>query len=287
MSEKTGWEQLFRQGDHIRLALAVRESGAFTGREIRALADDRICLLGGAREAARLSKRPAKKDELEPHCVVVTPVEGQSRADYLSTLSAAREEFPQCELAGFGPAGWSDENSHLDRLVLKLGEAGDGFQEESGWKERLGESAAPKTLVLVYSPAVTAGAIHRAAELASQVESLCSVVALPKGAGDRIPLPGLTTSGATDQMVVSALRLLLPSHIRVRASWAALGWKVAQLSLLYGADELAGWTAAETAVYTGRVRAAARVEEDEVLCGLEEADFQARPWREKAVGATS
>jgi len=70
----------------------------------------------------------------------------------------------------------------------------------------------------------------------------------------------------------------------LRASWAALGWKGAQLALLYGANELAGWTAAETSVYTGRVRAAARVESDEVLRGIEEARCQFAPWSER-IGA--
>ena len=79
-------------------------------------------------------------------------------------------------------------------------------------------------------------------------------------------------------MVVSVLRHFLPAEVRVRASWAALGWKVAQMALIHGADELAGWSVAESVAYSTRVRAAARVETDEVKCGVEEAGKVWAPW---------
>jgi 2-iminoacetate synthase ThiH len=79
-------------------------------------------------------------------------------------------------------------------------------------------------------------------------------------------------------MVVSVLRHFLPAEVRVRASWAALGWKVAQMALVHGADELAGWSVAESVAYSARVRAAARVETDEVKCGVEEAGKVWSPW---------
>ena len=51
--------------------------------------------------------------------------------------------------------------------------------------------------------------------------------------------------------------------------------------LAYGADEIAGWTAAESLAYTGRVRAASRVERQELNEGLEEARCTNAGWYEK------
>jgi 2-iminoacetate synthase ThiH len=145
---------------------------------------------------------------------------------------------------------------------------------------------APLTAVLVYAPELTAQALEQAVEALGKVQRLVSVVPLPAGAGDRIPLPGLTTGGTTDVMAISALRILLPAETRVRASWAALGWKVAQVALAYGADEIAGWTAAETLAYTGRVRAASRVERQELNEGLEEARCRDAGWSTIPYGET-
>lgn len=281
------WQETFRKQDQIRLALAVRERGAFAaGHSVRVLADDRVVLLGGAREAARLSKRPTKEPQT-PHCVILTPESEQSAGDYAAELAKARKSYPQAELAGFGPQGFVDHEGHLDRVVLKLGTASvDGFEEDPEWKNQAVSQDVRLTLVLVYSPDVSPESLEQAVEACRSVSNLTSVVALPLGAGDRIPLKGLTTAGTTDAMVLSALRLLLPSQVWLRASWAALGWKVAQLCLAYGANELAGWTAAETAVYTGRVRAAARVEDDEVECGLAEVGCPRVDWNQAVLGVT-
>ena len=136
----------------------------------------------------------------------------------------------------------------------------------------------PVIAALQYSPDVSPEALESACQAAAQIPGLRSVVPLPLAAGDRIPLEGATTSGPTDVMVVSVLRHFLPAEVRVRASWAALGWKVAQMALIHGADELAGWSVAESVAYSTRVRAAARVETDEVKCGVEEAGKVWAPW---------
>lgn len=278
MTQKSGWKELFRRGDHIRLALELRQNaGSATPKSVRALADDRVLLLGGAGRAARQGKR-AKSDR-SIDAVVLTPEPDQSETSFEQTLADVREEYPEIELSGYSPNNKARCTNLFDRVVVQMGEAGLQFSPTPDWRDRLPEqSHCDVSLVLVYTPEVSPEALEQAARQASQVENLVSMVALPAGAGDRIPLPGLTTAGSTDVMVVSVLRHLLPSPVRVRASWAALGWKVAQMALLYGADELAGWTGAETLVYSGRVRAAARVEEDEVGCGLSEAGCQQAPW---------
>ena len=284
MSQSEQWKDLFRQQDSTRLALLVRETGAFGGdRTVRALGDDKILLLGGASHAARLSKRASQGDPTEPLCVVVTPEEEQQESDFSEALDRIRAEYPDAELAGFGPEScWS----LLDRLVVRVGEVGKDFTLDPQW-ERGSQAPQKLSAVLVYSPEASPEALEEACRAVVAARNLHGVIALPLGAGDRIPLPGLTTAGTLDMMVLSALRLLLPQGVKIRASWAALGWKVAQLSVIYGADELAGWSAAETAVYSGRVRAAARVEEDELLEGLAEAGWQRSPWMPGKVGVES
>ena len=284
MSQNEQWKDLFRKQDSTRLALLVRETGAFGSEKVvRALGDDKMLLLGGASHAARLSKRAAQGEPKEPQCVIVTPEEEQQESDFLHAVNRAREEFPEAELAGFGPEScWP----LLDRLVVKVGEVGKDFTPDPQW-EHQSQSTNKLSAVLVYTPEATPEALEKACQTLERAGSLHGVVALPIGAGDRIPLPGLTTAGTLDMMILSALRLLLPQGIKIRASWAALGWKVAQLSVVYGADELAGWSAAETAVYSGRVRAAARVEEDELLEGMAEAGWRRTPWTRGKVGVES
>jgi hypothetical protein len=287
MNHSQTWQELFSRQDHIRLALLVRTLENFDNRPVRALADDRVLLLGGAQEQARLSKRPSKRSDALPECVIVTPEAESEPQSFQAILQQTRDSNQGAELAGFGPLGWGDTEGLLDRLVVRLGQAGKTFTPDSNWRSTvLQTNSRGITLVFVYTPDVTAEAISGVVRQTEGLEKLKSVVALPLGAGDRIPLPGLTTSGSTDVMVLSALRHLLPQQVRVRASWAALGWKVAQLALLYGADELAGWTAAEAAVYSGRVRAAARVENEELECGLNEAGVVRVPWHSAAVEAT-
>lgn len=275
MSQIGEWKELFRLQDATRLALAARQAGAIGGDKcIRALGDDQMLLLGGASEAARLSKRAKRDSTAEPICVVVTPEQDQSEDEFAKLLSQAKKDFPNSELAGFGPTGFCKE---FDRLILKVGQVGVAFQPD---EQSLGKAkyADRVTAVLVYTPEATAEALEQSVKACESIQSLETVVVLPLGAGDRIPLPGLTTAGTLDMMMISALRLLLPPAVNVRASWAALGWKVCQLAICYGATELAGWSAAETAVYSGRVRAAARVEEDELVQGIAEAGWQRKPW---------
>jgi hypothetical protein len=254
------WELLFRENRHAELALRLRDSKR--GAQARCLGDDQVVLLGGAAGAGRESKRLPKDREVLS--VVLTPEPDQSDDQFEDLVRAAREEHPHAEFSGH--AGEAKPEL-FDCLALKLGLADKEFESE---KLQSGHGK-PLIAVLSYTPEVDPDALVAACRKAADLPGLQSVVPLPLGAGDRIPLKGFTTSGTTDLMVISVLRHFLPAQVRVRASWAALGWKVAQLGLLYGADELAGWSAAEGLVYGGRVRAAARVESEEVELGVEEA----------------
>lgn len=272
------WQDLFR--DH-RHALLGQQARSVRNSRVRSLSDEETLLVGGASEAARLADRP--KASGPPRAVMLTPDGLQATLEsFRAQLHELRAAHPEVEVAGFGPlsASAKERFEGLDRGVFNLGRAGVTFEAASDGVE-LERLSMPLTAVLIYTPEVTPEAVQAAADAALGIPGLVSLVPLPAGAGDRIPLPGLTTGGSADALVISALRLLLPGTVRVRASWAALGWKVAQVMLAYGADEIAGWTAAESLAYTGRVRAASRVERQELNEGLEEARCTNTGWYEK------
>jgi hypothetical protein len=261
------WEYFFRENRHAELALALRDPGKTA--DVRCLADDQVLLLGGASGAGRQSKRLPKDREVQS--VVVTPEKEQPLADFQSLIEETRAGYAGAELSGAAGAGCEQL---FDCLAVKLGLADKEFQP--GKLDFDPEK--PLLAALSYSPDVSPEALLAACRKAEELPRLRTVIPLPLGAGDRIPLNGFTTSGTTDAMVISVLRHFLPREVRVRASWAAMGWKVAQLALVYGADELAGWSAVESLVYGERVRAAARVELDEVELGVEEAGRVFAPW---------
>lgn len=280
------WQELFTQQRHALLGQLAR---AARRTEVRSLADEEIVLLGGAAEAARLSRRPTTKPARQALGVAITP-DGpeQSLTRFRQLAAQARLDYPRAELAGYGPLEVepAERFAGLDRGVVMAGRLQASFEPDADLGQ-LGLAKLPLTAVLVYSPEVRPLALEQAVAALTGMANLVGVVPLPAGAGDRIPLAGLTTAGNTDMMVISALRLLLPAHLRVRASWAALGWKVAQVGLAYGADELAGWTAAETLAYTGRVRAASRVEREELDHGLAEARVRDLGWTPHSPGGSA
>ncbi len=272
------WKELFAEHHQVKLGRLCRAT--HPTQPVRSLADEEVHLLGMASEAARLSSRPKATPNVPPKLVVVTPQSKDATAeDFAKLVQETRELHPTAELEGFGPLSlpFQERFQGLDRGVVLACHLNKTF-EPSTELPQLGKTALPVTAVLVYTPEVSATALEQAATALEAVPNLVGVVPLPAGAGDRIPLPGLTTGGSTDVMVISVLRLLLPRAVRVRACWAALGWKVAQAALAYGADEIAGWTAAETLAYTGRVRAASRVERQELNEGLEEARCESLGW---------
>lgn len=281
------WEQLFARRDATGLALKAREMGRFEGPSLRALADNEILLTGGAKAAARATEK--SKQVETPALVVLTPGKGELLEEFEQEVLAARANYPGAELAGFGPPGWTPvPASALDRYVFRLGTVAASFQLDPDWTYKTAASHSGEfTAVLLYAPEAQAEALSEAVSLLESVENLTTVVPLPLGAGDRIPLRGMTTSGNLDMTMLAALRFLLPCTVRVRASWAVMGWKVAQVGPAYGASEMMGWSAAEALAYSGRVRAAARVETAELEAGLAEAGVVRVEWSGKKVGSVS
>lgn len=137
--------------------------------------------------------------------------------------------------------------------------------------ERMLSSHLPVVASFQYGPESTPEQIVERLWQLRECARLATVVPLPAGVGDLILVRGATTDGDLDVAVLAAARLVLPK-VHVRSSWAALGWKLAQVGLIFGADEVAGWGVEEQLAYTGRLRPASRVERDEVEAGIREAN---------------
>ncbi len=132
----------------------------------------------------------------------------------------------------------------------------------------------PVVACFTYTPDFSAESLLQRLEFLRALPRLVSVVPLPALPGDRVPVRGVTTEGTDDAAVLAVTRIVLP-RVHVRSSWAAFGWKVAQVGLAFGADELAGWGAEEQQAYSSRTRPASVVDRQEVLLGIKEAMFEA------------
>jgi len=199
--------------------------------------------------------------------------------DALELMARLREDFPNAKFHGFSP-GWlarhgMDRLSQLglDSLCWFTGELGQDGPASQGWQE-LGEHEIPKIGVFLYGPEHSWQQVEDRVGQMSQARNLLQVVPLPRAVGDLVVIPGATTDGTQDIELLARCRRMLPSGVRVRASWAALGWKMAQSSLAFGCDALAGWGMEEQLAYSGRMRPADLVGEDEVLAGLREAGME-------------
>lgn len=277
MTQAMDWQELFSQQRHALLGSLAKVG---CRAEVRSLGDEEVFLLGSVSEAMRAADRPKVVPGQRPQLVAVTPSQGSGEEEHFyQELDRTRKLYTRSEFAGFGPKGLSFKRRYqgLDRAVVLAGKLGVTFEAEQDLAQAI-HAQLPVTAVLVISPQATPQALIEAVTCLRSLPSLVGVVPLPAGPGDRIPLPGLTTSGVLDVMVIAALRLLLGPEVRIRASWAALGWKVAQVALAYGADELAGLTAAEALAYTARVRAASHVESSELQRGLAEAGRISGGW---------
>ncbi|MBI3924661.1 MAG: hypothetical protein HY319_03900 [Armatimonadetes bacterium] len=258
--------------------------------ELAALLAEGDLLVLGARAAARRpspgvgfledsARRGAAEaaPETMPRWIDVAPegdLEGMCRA-----LGQLRRRFPQAHLHGLTPAWLSRQPaeaasrlvaSGLGTLALYTGPLSGECPYSEGWVGLL-DTDIPKVGCVVYGPEDPAEAIVERLMVLSRARGLKTVLCLPAAPGDLMLVRGATTDGNLDMRVLSVARLALPVGVHVRASWGALGWKVAQVALAFGADELAGFGLEERLTYLPRTRPASIVEREEVLAGIREA----------------
>ena len=169
---------------------------------------------------------------------------------------------------GLSP-GWIGRHGVLpvDSLSVFTGSLDDRNEPAAeGWRKCL-NLGLPYVATIVYGPRDNETQL---AERLAHLHGAASVVLLPREAGDQL-LGEESTDGVQDARFLALARRSLPESVRVRASWAALGWKMAQATVAYGADELAGWGLEEVLTYGKKVRPAATVRAEEARAGIEEA----------------
>ncbi len=198
----------------------------------------------------------------------IHPRKGESG---LAALPDLRAHYPQAKVHGLSP-GWLSRYGQnvlreVDSLCWFSGElTGPSSPPSQDW-QLCATLDIPKVACFIYGPE------HSVADLEARLvhfHNAIEVVPLPRAVGDLVVVPGATTDGTWDMEVLTRCRALLPRQVRVRASWAALGWKLAQSSLAFGVDSLGGWGLEEQLAYSGKMRPASQVDEAEALAGLKE-----------------
>lgn len=198
-------------------------------------------------------------------------------------LLQLKQAHPQAQLHGLSP-GWVARHGlaalqELEEVGLAsfcwfTGELESGSPASQGW-EALLDLELPKVGVFVYGPEDHWSRLEPRLARMAQARNLLQVVPLPRAVGDLVVVPGATTDGTRDIEILARCRAFFAPQVRVRASWAALGFKLAQSALAFGCDALAGWGLEEQLAYSGKMRPADVVSRDVVLAGLAEARVQA------------
>lgn len=252
-----------------------------TGSEVGFRADGSVLLVLGSAEPAdpcELGKLPREPLTLHYH-----PLKQDTLPEVLQRI----KELKQLNLAihGLSP-GWVDRHGRdalraaqeagLDSLAWCSGGIGETSPAANGW-EALQDFDIPKVASFTYSPRDSAEQIEeRIAKLAAG-RNVQTLSPLPASVGDMVVVKDLTTDGLQDVTVLIRCRLQCNCH--VRASWAALGWKMAQSTLGFGVDELTGWGLEEFLAYSQRLRPSSVIGREEVLAGIKEAGRRPREVR--------
>ena len=235
-------------------------------------ADGSVVLLPSTPDWGKLD---VKVSEVHLH-----PKKGESLSQVLEQLAELRVRYPQAHFHGFSP-GWLQRQglsviedlkaAGLDSFCWFTGELeGQPTAAASGW-EQCADLPIAKVASLVYGPEVGAEALQARVQALASAEQ---IVPLPRAVGDLVVIPGATTDGTRDIEVLSRCRAVAPPEQRVRASWGALGFKLAQSSLAFGADALGGWGLEEQLAYSGRMRPADLIGWDEARAGALEAGME-------------
>ena len=227
--------------------------------------------------AAELVRLPEKPRFLHYH-----PVKSDTPEQVEERITELHKRFPNLQIHGLSPA-WLERNPGALPSLRKAGlfsiswftGSVDGAPEapSQGW-QALKSADIPKVATFVYAPGVTRAQVE--ARVAEILEGNPAVILpLPRGLGDKIMLASATTDGILDVSVLTWTRLACQGHtVRLRASWGALGWKMAQPTLAFGVNELAGWGLEETLAYGPKARPGVLVGVDEVESGIREVGRQ-------------
>jgi hypothetical protein len=211
------------------------------------------------------------------------PRKGEELHQTWESLASLRRLHPEALLHGLSP-GWVSQHGRdaldracaagLQRFCWFTGELGsDQHPAAQGW-QALADAPVDKVAVFVYGPEHSLADAQQRLQLLAGASRLQQVLPLPRAAGDLVLISGATTDGVRDIEMLAFTRSQLDAQVCVRASWAALGFKLAQSSLAFGADGYGGWGLEELLTYTSRCRPADRVTLDQALAGAAEAGME-------------
>lgn len=234
-------------------------------------ADGAVLLLPAAPDWGKL--------EIEVKEIHFHPRKDQTVAEVLAQLRELRAQHPSARLHGFSP-GWLKRHgmqilpdlqaAGLDSLCWFTGDLTEDGAAATGWEE-CADLPIARIASFVYGPEHSADLVVARVQKLSGAEQ---IVPLPRAVGDLVVIAGATTEGTRDIEVLSRTRALAGCGQRVRASWGALGFKLAQSSLAFGPDALAGWGIEEQLAYSGRMRPADLIGWDEAWAGAREAGME-------------
>lgn len=207
-------------------------------------------------EALFLATRESPMPQAPPRMIHFLPDREETPAQVHDRLVALRQAFPDVWIHG-GDPGWSERHGVLV-----------GVDSRALFTARPEPGDRPEVATVVYGQETPVQSLLAELRQLSVRKRLVGLVLLPEGVGDQVLSPA-TTWGSRDMALLSVARLLMP-RCHVRASWGALGWKLAQASIAFGADELACWGLEERLAYGTRCRPASQVEHEEAEAGVTE-----------------
>lgn len=237
-----------------------------------------LLALGARAASARVSRRAGHRED---GAVLLVDSQGERLPTAPPAGSARRQASDVREVhllpgARVGdlrqrhPGAWLHAAEPLDGVDSLGIMTGPAEVAEGAWN-RLLDLPVPKVAAALYGPQTPPEALAARLDRLRQVENLRAVVWLPVHPGDMLFLPDRTTDGTADTVLLAVTRLALPPQVRVRASWAAYGWKMGQFALTFGVDEVAGWGLEEELAWGRDAEPAAVVSRDEAEAGIVEA----------------
>ena len=204
-----------------------------------------------------------------------TPRELHLQRSSPARVQALRKEHRDLWLHGAASGGLDPSGAlalaqaGVDSLSVHSGpaEAGDG-----PWCSLL-DLPLPVVVSATYGPATPGQAILDRLERVQASNAARCLVWLPVCPGGRVLRPD-DTDGIMDARLLALTRLALPARVRVRSSWSAFGWKMAQFLLTCGADEVAGRGLEEEQAWGPGFAPAAVVGAEQARAGVLEAGRQ-------------
>ncbi len=207
-------------------------------------------------DALLLAVKDAPLPEKRPRMIHFLPDLSEEPEDVEQRLEVLRSTFPHVWIHGGCPE-WEQKHGvleHVDSRAL--------------FTSRREPGDVPEVATITYDQETPVEGILADLHALAHRRRLVGVILLPAGVGDQVLSPA-TTWGSRDMALLSAARIVLP-RVHVRASWGALGWKLAQAAIAFGVDEVAGWGLEERLAYGTRFRPACTVEHEEAEAGIKE-----------------